>query len=235
MSEQDKITIDMPDAAAISAEVATVSGGADVAAIRDDAERMAVSERIGQCKRVLKQINELFKDAKKAASDAHKAVCAAERKLSDPVDAWVKQAGQKVLAYDAEKDRVRRAEEARLQAEANAKADAERRRLAAIAARCKDEEKKSAYEAAAQSVQVVVPHIAAPENKAAGEVKSVRWVSELTDLTLLCKAAADGDVNAIACLAFAQSSADQLARAFQRDAVVPGVRFTTKTIISHRG
>jgi hypothetical protein len=192
MKEQDKITIDLPDAGAIGAEVATVSGGAAVAEIRDDAERMAVSERIGQCKRVLKQINELFKGAKKAASDAHKAVCAAERKLSDPVDAWIRQAGQKVLAYDAEKDRIRMAEEARLQAEAQAKADAERRRLEAIAARCKDEEKKAAYEDAAQAVQVVVPHIAAPENKAAGEVKSVRWVAELTDLTLLCKAAAGG-------------------------------------------
>ncbi len=117
MSEQ-KITIDLPDAAAIGAEVATVSGGESTPTIRDDAERMAVSERIGQCKRVLRQINELFAGAKKAASDAHKAVCAAERKLSDPVDAWIRQAGQKVLAYDAEKDRVRRAEEARLQAEA---------------------------------------------------------------------------------------------------------------------
>ena len=70
MSEQDKITIDMPDAAAISAEVATVSGGESTPTIRDDAERMAVSERIGQCKRVLKQIHELFKGAKKAASGA---------------------------------------------------------------------------------------------------------------------------------------------------------------------
>ena len=102
MSEQEKITIDLPDAAAIGADVAAVSGGASTPTIRDDAERMAVSERIGKCKRVLKQINELFKDAKKAASDAHKAVCAAERKLTDPVDAWVKQAGQKVRTYDAE-------------------------------------------------------------------------------------------------------------------------------------
>ena len=59
MSEQEHITIAIPDAAAIGAEVAPVTGGASTPTIRDDAERMAVSERIGQCKRVLKQIKTL--------------------------------------------------------------------------------------------------------------------------------------------------------------------------------
>lgn len=231
----DKITIDMPETTAISTEVAGFNGCLAIPVIKNDSERMTISEKVGHCKRMIKQINDLFKDSKKAASSAHKAICAAEKKLTDPVLQWSQAANARLIEYDRKKEQERRAEEARLQAEAQAKADAEKRRLEAIAARCKDEEKKQAYVEAAQSVNVFVPEVAKVENKADGEIKSVIWKAELKSFSDLIKAAADGDVNAITCLSFDQSAANKLATAFKRENVISGVAFEKQIRISHRG
>lgn len=149
----EPITITMPDQDAIGAEVTAIGGM--IAPIKTAQDRIALSERVGNCKRVLKQIAELFSDSKKAANDAHKAVCAAEKRLSDPVNAFVAEANKMLWAYDAEQERKWREAEEQLRREAEAKAEAERKRLSAIAARCKDEDKREAYTQAAESVQAV--------------------------------------------------------------------------------
>ncbi len=231
----DTIIIDMPETTAISTEAEGFNGRAIIRVITNDYERMIISESLGHSKRLIKQINDLFKDSKKAASSAHKAVCAAEKKLTDPVLQWAQAANARLIEYDRKKEQERREEEARLQAEAQAKADAEKRRLEAIAARCKNEEKKQAYEEAAQSVNVYVPEVAKVDNKAEGEIKSVIWKAELQSFEKLIKAAADGDVNAITCLSFDQSAANKLATAFKRENVISGVAFEKQFRISHRG
>lgn len=231
----DQITIDMPETTAISTEVQGFNGCELIPVITNDSERMQVSEKVGHCKRMVKQIKDLFKDSKKAASSAHKAICAAEKKLTDPVLQWAQLANARLIEYDNRKEQERRAEEARLQAEAQAKADAEKRRLEAIAARCKNEEKKQAYEEAAQSVNVYVPEVAKVDNKAEGEIQSIYWTANLKSFSDLIKAAADGDVNAITCLSFDQSAANKLATAFKRDNVIAGVAFQKQFRISHRG
>ena len=76
----DQITIDMPETTAISTEVQGFNGCELIPVITNDSERMQVSEKVGHCKRMVKQIKDLFKDSKKAASSAHKAICAAEKK-----------------------------------------------------------------------------------------------------------------------------------------------------------
>ena len=231
----DTITIEMPETTAISTEVQGFNGCLAIPVIKNDSERMTISEKVGHCKRMIKQINDLFKDSKKAASSAHKAICNAEKKLTDPVLQWVQSANARLIEYDRKKEQERRAEEARLQAEAQAKADAEKRRLEAIAARCKNEEKKQAYEEAARSVNVYVPEVAKVDNKAEGEIQSISWVAKLQNFEELIKAAADGDVNAITCLSFDQSAANKLATAFKRENVIAGVAFEKNVRISHRG
>lgn len=226
------ITIEVPDGASIGAEIATLE--AVPARITTAEERIAVSERVGRCKAMLKRVGKLFAEAKKSASDAHKAVCAAERKLIAPINRMIECDTSRMLNYDREQAAIRKAEEDRLRREAQEKADAEKRRLEAVAARCKNEEKREAYQQAAQAVTVAAPVLPPDADRASGEVRSVRWEAEVTDIHALIKAAAAGDVNAIACLAFAQSSADKLARAFRRDGVVPGVRFSGSETISHR-
>lgn len=149
----EPITITMPDQDAIGAEVTAIGGM--IAPIKTAQDRIALSERVGNCKRVLKQIAELFADSKKAANDAHKAVCAAEKRLSDPVNAFVAEANKMMWTYDDGQERKRRCAEEQLRREAEARAEAERKRLAAIAARCKDEDKREAYMQAAESVQAV--------------------------------------------------------------------------------
>lgn len=227
------ITIDMPDAGSIGTEITAIGSAPEP--IRNAEDRIALSERVGHCKRVLKQITCLFADSKKAASDAHKAICAAEKRLTDPINDFIGRANSRLWDYDAEQERKRREEEARLRREAEEKAEAERKRLASIAARCKDAEKKEAYQQAADAVQVSIPTLATAQDKAKGEVRQTRWVAELSDINAVIKAAAAGDVNACSCLAFDQSNADSMARMFRRDGVVTGVRFVEKTTIQHRG
>jgi hypothetical protein len=77
-----------------------------------------------------------------------------------------------------------------------------------------------------QAAAVVPVAVAVSEPvKTAGEVTSTVWRAELTDLSALVKAAADGNGLALRLLAFDQAAANKAATA-NRDAVpVPGVRF----------
>jgi len=111
--------------------------------IKDDHDRMTASTGVAGLKKAIKQISELFAESKTAANAAHKAVCAAEKKLSGPIAEAVTVVSLKMLKYDRMLAAIRAKEQRRLQAEAQAKADTEKRRLEPLAARCKDEAAKN--------------------------------------------------------------------------------------------
>lgn len=234
--EQQEITITVPTQS--EDQAASVSRGQAWAAelvISDGDTRRTASAGIAQLKKYAAQVKELFADPKKAANDAHKAVCTAEKKLLAPIADAVDMAGKKILTYDAKVEALRRAEQARLQAQAEAVAAKERARLEAIAKRCTtDAAKAEAYREAAEEVvpqAVIMPTI---NDAAQGEVKRRVWKAELTDMAALIAAAAGGNAAAAGLLVFDGTAANRAAAAFKRDGVVPGVRFFEETQLSHR-
>jgi hypothetical protein len=231
-----EITITMPDQPAEQA--AMIQRGAtwaEALVIATPDDRKQASAGVARMKGALKDIADLFADSKKAASDAHKAICAAEKRLADPVKAAMELATRKMMAYDDEQERIRREQEAELRRKAEAEAEAERRRLAAIANRCKDEAKREAYQEAAAAVVPVAVAVAKADDKADGEIQSKRWKAELVSMDALIREAAAGYSAAISLLAFDQTAANRAAVAFKRDGVVPGVRFYADTVYQHRG
>src|SRR5437868_9583033 len=67
---------------------------------------------------------------KQAAARAHKEICAKENAVRDPLKAAKQYLSGQIGAFDATQERLRRAEEARLQEEARKAAEAEAARLA---------------------------------------------------------------------------------------------------------
>jgi len=197
-------------------------------------DRKTASAGVAKMKAIVKEIGALFADSKKAASDAHKAVCAAEKRLATPVNDAIALATGKMIVYDREQEQIRRAAEEAARRKAEAEAEAERKRLEAIAKRCKDEAKKEAYEEAAASVAPVAVQVAKADDRADGEVRKTIWGAELVSMEELIKAAAGGDNGAKALLVFDQAAANRAATAFKRDGVVPGVAFKSETQIQHR-
>ena len=56
----DTIIIDMPETTAISTEVQGFNGCLLISVITNASERMTISEKVGHCKRMIKQIKDLF-------------------------------------------------------------------------------------------------------------------------------------------------------------------------------
>jgi hypothetical protein len=231
-----EITITLPEQPADQAAMVTRGQTwAEALVIATPEDRRTASTGVAGLKKIVKEVEALFEDPKRAASAAHKAVCAAEKTLREPIVQAIAMASEKMLAYDRDQDRIRREAEAKLRAEAERQAAAERARLEAIARRCKDEAKREAYEDAAQAVVPVAVSVAPPDDRAPGEIRSKRWRAELVSLPDLIKAAAAGDPTATMLLAFDQVAATKAAGMFRRDGVVPGVRFVEVETISHRG
>jgi hypothetical protein len=231
----NNITITLPEQPADQRQAVTVAETwAAALTIADADTRRQASAGVVKLKGMERAVKELFAPSKKAASDAHKAVCAAEKKLLAPIEAARRAAENKMLAYDAEQGHIRREAEAKALAEAEARADGERRRLAAIAARCKDEAKAEVYREAAAAV-TAVPVPAAAAEKIDGETVRKVWRAELASLSAVISAAAAGDINAAQLLAFDQTAANKMASMFKRDGVVAGVTFSEVPQLAHRG
>jgi hypothetical protein len=180
-----------------------------------------------------KTISEWFADSKTKAHAAWKAIVAQETGLTSRIDAAERKAKAVIMAWDAEQERIRREEQARLQAIADAEARREAERLRKEAERLKTPELKAERLEMAEAVVSVAVQVAAPV-KVAGEVTSTVWRAELTSIEALVKAAANGNKLALSFLEFNQATANKCATA-NRDAVpVPGVAFIAKKQMSFR-
>jgi len=81
----DSIIIPMPDGDELSKTNTALIQRADAMTVTTVAEHAGCLEFIKTLAGAERAITALFKDPKKAASDAHKSVCGAEKKLLDPV------------------------------------------------------------------------------------------------------------------------------------------------------
>jgi hypothetical protein len=226
-----EIKITVPDQPEEQAQVvARGTTWAECLVITSQDDRQKASAGIGKMKLMVKEVQGLFAESKQAASAAHKAVCAAEKRLLDPIKDAIDIATSKVIAYDNEQDRIRREQEAKIRAAQEAAS----KRLEAIAKRCKDEEKKEAYVEQARMVADAPVAVANVQQKVDGEVRKTVWKAELVNLQLVIEAAAQGNESAQMMLAFNDAAANRLAAMCKRDGVVPGLRFFSTTQIQHR-
>lgn len=149
---------------------------------------------------------------KKAAAAAHKAACEHENKYLKPVQEAEAIIVSSIKKWQDEQERLRRIEQARLEAEARAAAEAERKRREEEAAAIRKAEEEAALNAAIaagdddiaplppveayiEPAPYIPPPVAAPTYEAVkGLGITRRWGAEVVDIKKLCRAVADGVV-----------------------------------------
>jgi hypothetical protein len=143
--------------------------------LTSNAER---AEAIDTLKRVKEQrvaVVEFFRDMKAKAHMAWKAITEKESGYLGVLDQVERTVKGVVLSYDQEQEAARVAEEQRLQAEADAKAEAERARLLREAARTKNPALKEAKLEQAEAVVAPTVSVAPTIERQAGESTRTTW------------------------------------------------------------
>jgi hypothetical protein len=155
----------------VKAEVSPILAAADSIAIRDETTWSHAGEFL---KNVIKaqqrRVKDFFAASKEAAAAAHKAVCANEKSLLDPLDRAERTVKTKMISFQDEQQRIRREAErkaaleaARLQEEAAKLA----RQAAQAAARGQEEKAQekqdAAQEKAIQAAEAALASTAAPQ------------------------------------------------------------------------
>ena len=171
-----------------------------------------------------------WKPIKDAAAAAHKGICAKEKEGTEIVDKAETIVKSKLLTWQQAERAKAEAEQRRLQAIADECARKTRERMERDAARLKSIELKQ--ERLAQADAVVAPVVAVVADTAtAGCSVSVTWKAELVDLDALIAAASPGST-AASMLCFEQRAADSFAKATKGKVQVPGVRFVAVETMS---
>lgn len=194
-------------------------------------------------------IVEEFKPMKEAAHKAHKAITAKEGEYLVPITTAEDYLGGGIKRFEDEQDRIRRAEQARLQkiARQQYEADRQERLRQAEIARQQEQERilAEAVQAEAMGIPVAVmelppaeaflepapyvaPVVAAPTYEKAKGTGIVRtWSAEVYDLKALVKAIADGIVP-ITYIDANMVALNSRARSDKQLMQVPGVRSVQK-------
>lgn len=186
---------------------------------------------------MIKEVKDTFDPICEAAHKAHKAATAKRSKYLDPLTASHKSVKGLMEAYDREQERIRQAEQRRIEEEAR-KAEEERLLMEAIAA---EEELKAqgltAEEAKAEveaiiSQPVYVPPPVVPKatpKLEGGPVFTTRWSAECFDIRLLCKAIAEGKASP-ECVTANMPTLNRMATSLKSTMNIPGVRAISKRV-----
>lgn len=185
-------------------------------------EYLYVNELWKAGKALLDEIDEGYDDIIKSAHKLHKDALAKKAKYYVPAETSVKAAKMLMNVYDAEQEAIRQAEQRRLQEEAR-KREEEARLQAAIEA-----EKEGAKEEAEQILEqpAYVPPVVlqkATPKVAGGPVFRTVWKHQVTDLMLLVKAVAAGQVP-LAAIQANDVFLGQQARSLKDAMQIPGVK-----------
>jgi hypothetical protein len=225
MSEQeDRIAVVRKQADHIE-----VFAGSLMVATKQDADNAMA--RLNDAKVVRKAVVEYWKATKEAAHTAWKNIVAKETAMVDVIDRAEVVIKRKVGAWQAEEQAKAQAEQRRLQALADEQARKDRERLEKEAAKLKTPELRE--ERLAQAAAVAAPVIQVDAAKVEGAVQVKRWKAEVINMDALIVAAVPGSV-AASMLGFNQTVADTFARSTNGKVVVAGVRFFEDVGISTR-
>lgn len=165
----------------IRAEVAPVVQQASQIVVADADSYAVAANFLTTIKGAQKKVEEWFADPVKRAHEAWKALTAKREETMKPLKDAEGMVKQIMVTYQTEQERIRRAEQARLQAEADEKARKERERLEKQAAKVKSEEKKAALLEQAEQVQAPVVAVASAVPEVKGQSIRKTWKARITD------------------------------------------------------
>ncbi len=216
----------------IKAEMTVVASEAGEIVVKDQATRDTAIDYLRRVKTARKRVEDYFGPLKKSAHETWKGIVAKEKELLEPLDAAERKAKVAVSGYDQEQEKIRLAEQRRLQAEADEKARKERERLEKEAAKLKTEAKREERLEAAAAVVAPVVELASVTQKQAGESVRKVWKARLISLADLTGLPA-GDVR-LSFVTFDQSAANKFATATKGAVKVAGVEFREESIMAMR-
>lgn len=211
--------IPMPDVDQIDTQANNALTFADALKIETANDYTAAGARWTTLAALAKEIKETFGPIKAKLHAAHKETVAQEKRHLDPVESAQKTIKQKMIGYDAEQERIRKAEEDRLRIEAQKQAEDEALRAAEQAeAAGESEVAESIIETPVAAPPVILPK---STPKVAGFKTQERYgYFEITDEKAIPRE-------------FLMVDEQKLRKyhiAMRKGANVPGVKFFTKTV-----
>lgn len=217
---------------ALKEEVAPVIRRAGALTVATPDQYTGASEFLKCVKAAQKRVADLFAPMKAKAHAAWKEITVTETATLDPLKVAEKAVKAKMLDYHEAQERIRRAEQRRLQAEADERARREREALERKAASMKTEAKQEEYREAAASVQAPVVQVATVAPVVKGQSIRKAWKARLDSLSVLT-GIPEGDVR-LSFVTFDQSAANRFAAATKGAVGVAGVTFYEEALLASR-
>jgi hypothetical protein len=207
---------------ALQTEIAPVVARAQSLVIVTAQDYEGAANFLKDIKAAAKKVDAFFDPVIEPARNTHKAALAQKAVFADPLKAAETTCKQKQLAWTAEQERKRQAEQSRLQAAADEAARRERERLEKEAAKLKTPELKAARLEQAAAVVAPVVQVAsiAPEIK--GQSVRKTWKAEVVDPPSVPRG----------WLIVNQQALDAFARSTKGAVRVPGVEFYEETTLA---
>jgi hypothetical protein len=217
----------------IKAETMPVVARAQSLVVRTPEDYTGAADFLKAIKAAQKKVADHFGPMKAAAHAAWKKITATEAEAAQPLADAERVVKGRMLEYQDEQERIRQAEQRKLQAEADARAEAERKALEKKAAAMKTEAKREEYMERAAEVAAPVVTVAPVVPTVAGQAIRKTWKARLVSISTLTGLAA-GDVR-LSLIAFDQSAANKLAVATKGALSVPGVEWYAEQSLASRG
>jgi len=211
-------TIIVPEAGPHAAEVVSMSTAAQSLTVVDQTTYDYAGALLRSIATRRKAVVDLFATPKKAAHDAHLAICDAESKLVGPLDECRRLVEGKALTWHREEESRRAAEAARIAA---AERKAEEDRLLALAQQAEADGHDDAAEAIVSEPVLTAPVIAEPV-RTDGVAMRKTWTAEVVDVrAFIAAVAARPELTML--VKVDQSALNAMARAQKQMLTIPGV------------
>lgn len=221
MKPNGTITIISPDTTSLAPIQTSMVQTANSLLVTDQLSHRDAQLLLVQVAQIRADVVELFKDSKAAAHEAHKAICAAERRLLTPCDEARETITKKVFDYEAEVDRLQREAD-------RAVAEAEERK------RQRDSLSEMAPELAEALPPVKAPDFYVPSTATVEGVSSrANWKAQVTDLQALIGYVALHP-ECINLLQPNEQALNRIAKALEDKLNIPGVRAVNEPVMSVR-
>ena len=177
---------------------------------------------------LIKEIEATFGPHKDAAHKTWKGLVAEEKRHVDPVEEAKRLIKSKRITYDTEQTRIRKAEEARLQAEARRMAEEAALRDALAAEAEGRPEEAEAIISEPVSVPIVTIAKTTPSAGVGGAIREV-WSAEVYDLHALVAAIVEGKAS-IGLIEPCMTALNGIARSLKSNMRVAGVRAISRKV-----
>jgi len=216
----------------VKQEAGKVMSWANGLVVSNDEQYKIAYDGVKQIKELRKRWTAFWAPLKKKAHETWKDVVAKEKEGTDMLDNADRTARQKAEGWRQEEERKAQAEQRRLQAIADEKARRERERLEKEAAKLKTPELKQERMEQAATVEAPVVTIERPVEAEGVSVRKV-WKAQLVDMDKLIASAKPGSI-AASFLEFNEKAANRIASSTKGSISVPGVEFYTERISAVR-